>query len=149
MVLFYVVLHLLIKLVVVMKNSKEILDLLKRELVFALGCTEPIAVALASAYARRAINVEPETIEVHLSGNVLKNGMGVGIPGSSLIGLHIASALGAIGGVPDDQLEVAEGHQHGRGDPEDEDLQPDRPLHQDGVQQILRKNHGTDCGEGR
>ena len=98
--------HLVTTMVVLMKNSKEILDLLKQELVFALGCTEPIAVALAAAYARRAINAEPDTIEVHLSGNVLKNGMGVGIPGSNLIGLHIASALGAIGGMPDAQLEV-------------------------------------------
>ncbi|MEI6092655.1 MAG: L-serine ammonia-lyase, iron-sulfur-dependent, subunit alpha [bacterium] len=89
-----------------MKNNKEILELLKKELVLALGCTEPIAVALAAAYAKRAINTEPDLIEVNLSGNVLKNGMGVGIPGTNLIGLSIAAALGVIGGSADAQLEV-------------------------------------------
>lgn len=89
-----------------MKNKKEILELLKNELELALGCTEPIAVALASAYARKILGVEPDSIEVHVSCNVLKNGMGVGIPGTNLIGLPIASALGVVGGVPEAQLEV-------------------------------------------
>jgi len=89
-----------------MKNHKEILELLKKEVVLALGCTEPTAVALAAAYARKVLNAEPETIEICLSGNVLKNGMCVGIPGTKLVGLNIAATLGAMGGNPDAELEV-------------------------------------------
>ena len=89
-----------------MKNDKEILALLKKEVVLALGCTEPVAVALASAYARKILGMVPDTIESYLSANVLKNGMCVGIPGTELVGLHIASALGAFGGDPDAELEV-------------------------------------------
>ena len=89
-----------------MKNHKEILELLKKEVVLALGCTEPTAVALAAAYATKVLNAEPDAIEVCLSGNVLKNGMGVGIPGTKLVGLNIAAALGAIGGNSDAELEV-------------------------------------------
>lgn len=86
------------------KNS--IIDLIKREVVPAIGCTEPIAVALCVAKAAQILNSIPEKIEVRLSANVLKNAMGVGIPGTGMIGLPIAIALGAISGKPEYNLEV-------------------------------------------
>lgn len=89
-----------------MKNNQYFLDLLKKEVVLALGCTEPVAVALASAYSRKVLEADPDTIEVFLSANVLKNGMCVGIPGTNLVGLQIAAALGMFGGDPEAKLEV-------------------------------------------
>ncbi len=90
-------------------DCKKIISLLKSEVLPALGCTEPVAVALAAAKARSFIDAFPEKITVILSGNVLKNGMGVGIPGTGMVGLPIAAALGAIGGNPDRSLEVLTG----------------------------------------
>jgi len=84
----------------------EILALLRQEVVPALGCTEPAAVALASAYAASALASEIKTFTLKLSPSVLKNGMGVGIPNTSLIGLEIAAALGAIVADPQKQLQV-------------------------------------------
>ncbi len=75
---------------------KEIVDLIKREVVPAIGCTEPIAVALCAARAAELLGMEPESITVQLSANILKNAMGVGIPGTGMIGLPIAVALGAL-----------------------------------------------------
>ncbi|WP_067517090.1 serine dehydratase subunit alpha family protein [Endozoicomonas ascidiicola] len=72
----------------------------------ATGCTEPVSTALAAAEATRILGKAPEQIEVLVSGNLLKNGMGVGIPGTGEIGLHIAAALGAVCGNPDRGLEV-------------------------------------------
>ncbi len=83
-----------------------IIRLIKREVVPAIGCTEPIAVALCVAKAARLLGKVPEKIEVLLSANILKNAMGVGIPGTDMIGLPIAVALGALAGNPDYQLEV-------------------------------------------
>jgi L-cysteine desulfidase len=89
---------------------KEVyLQKLKEEFVPALGCTEPVAVAYAAANAREVLTMAPERIEFHVSGNILKNGMGVGIPGSGMVGLTIAGALGALGGNPDAGLEVLDG----------------------------------------
>ncbi|MEG0307411.1 MAG: L-serine ammonia-lyase, iron-sulfur-dependent, subunit alpha [Clostridium sp.] len=82
------------------------INILKREVIPALGCTEPIALALATAKCRQALGGIPERITVLVSGNILKNGMGVGIPGTGMVGLNIAAALGAIGGNPDAGLEV-------------------------------------------
>ena len=70
------------------------------------GCTEPIAVALCVAKAAETLGVRPEKIKVLLSANILKNAMGVGIPGTGMIGLPIAVALGAIIGKSEYQLEV-------------------------------------------
>ncbi|WP_032121463.1 serine dehydratase subunit alpha family protein [Clostridium amazonitimonense] len=81
-------------------------NLLKRELTPALGCTEPIAVAYASAKAREVLGSIPERVEVLVSGNILKNGMGVGIPKTKMTGLDIAAALGLIGGNAEAKLEV-------------------------------------------
>ncbi len=74
----------------------EILEVLHREVKPALGCTEPIAVSLAVAKAAellRETGCEPAEIETEVSANILKNGMGVGIPGTGMIGLPIAAAL--------------------------------------------------------
>ena len=87
-------------------ERKQIIALVKREVVPAIGCTEPIAVALCVAKATEVLGVKPEKINVKLSANVLKNAMGVGIPGTEMIGLPIAVALGAIVGRPAYQLEV-------------------------------------------
>ncbi len=91
------------------KNWGKYIDLIRREVVPALGCTEPIAVALAAAKAAEQINSIPEKIEVFLSKNVLKNGMSVGIPGTGLYGLEIAAAAGAVGGKSSQMLEVLKG----------------------------------------
>lgn len=71
-----------------------------------LALAEPIAVALASAKASETLGETPKLIEVYVSPNILKNGMGVGIPGTGMVGLHIAAALGSIGGKSKDCLEV-------------------------------------------
>lgn len=87
--------------------QQNILDLLKREVVPAIGCTEPIAVALCVAKGVELLGCLPQKITVYLSPNVLKNAMGVGIPGTSgQIGLPIAIALGALVGKSAYNLEV-------------------------------------------
>lgn len=87
-------------------ERKAIISLIKREVVPAIGCTEPMAVALCTARAREVLGILPEHIDVRLSANILKNAMGVGIPGTGMIGLPIAVALGAIIGRSDYGLEV-------------------------------------------
>jgi len=87
-------------------ERKQIIDLIHREVVPAIGCTEPIAVALCVAKATETLGVRPETISVLLSANILKNAMGVGIPGTGMIGLPIAVALGTLVGKSEYQLEV-------------------------------------------
>lgn len=75
------------------------LALLHREVVPAIGCTEPMAVALCVARATEKLGTRPMRIDLRLSANILKNAMGVGIPGTGgMIGLPIAVAMGAIGG---------------------------------------------------
>ena len=80
--------------------------LIKREVVPAMGCTEPVAVSLAVAKATELLGKTPERIEAHLSGNIIKNAMGVGIPGTGMIGLPIAIALGTLIGKSEYELEV-------------------------------------------
>lgn len=75
-------------------------------MVPAIGCTEPIAVALCVAKATELLGQVPDKVDVKLSANILKNAMGVGIPGTGMIGLPIAIALGAIIGKPEKELEV-------------------------------------------
>ena len=87
-------------------ERKQIIDLIKNEVVPAIGCTEPVAVALAVAKAKETLGSVPERIEVLLSDNVLKNAMGVGIPGTGMIGLPISIALGALIGKSEYGLEV-------------------------------------------
>lgn len=85
---------------------ERIIALINKEVVPAIGCTEPMAVALCTAKAATILGKRPESIEVLLSPNMLKNAMGVGIPGTGMIGLPIAVSLGALIGNPDYQLEV-------------------------------------------
>ena len=87
-------------------ERKRIIDLIHQEVVPAIGCTEPIAVALCVAKATETLGAKPEKINVLLSANILKNAMGVGIPGTGMIGLPIAIALGALIGKSEYQLEV-------------------------------------------
>ena len=84
----------------------SIIELIKREVIPAIGCTEPIAVALCVAKATEILGGKPHRIEAHLSANILKNAMGVGIPGTGMIGLPIAIALGALIGKSEYGLEV-------------------------------------------
>jgi L-cysteine desulfidase len=89
-----------------MVTNQQLIDLLRREVVPALGCTEPIAAALAAAKAAEVLGSKPEHIETFVSGNILKNAMAVGIPGTGMTGLPIAVAIGAIGGKSERKLEV-------------------------------------------
>lgn len=87
----------------------KLIALIRQEVKPALGCTEPIAVALAVARASEALRecgCEPFKVTAHVSANILKNGMGVGIPGTGMVGLPIACALGAICGKSCYKLEV-------------------------------------------
>ena len=85
-------------------------ETLNRELVCALGCTEPIAVAYAAALARETLDMEPERLEVACSGNIIKNVKSVTVPNSGgMHGIEAAATLGAIGGDPAVALEVLEG----------------------------------------
>ena len=87
-------------------ERREIIALMNREIIPAIGCTEPIAVALCVAKATETLGCRPERIEARLSANVLKNAMGVGIPGTGMTGLPIAMALGALVGRSEYELEV-------------------------------------------
>lgn len=87
-------------------TDEQIIDILRQEAVPALGCTEPVACALACARCREELDGVPEEIEVWVSGNIYKNGMGVGIPGTGMTGLPIAAALGAVCGKSCYGLEV-------------------------------------------
>ncbi len=87
----------------------EFIKALKHEVVPALGCTEPVSLALASAMATRELGCRPERIEARVSANLMKNGMGVTVPGTGTVGLGIAAAVGALGGNPEGRLEVLKG----------------------------------------
>lgn len=99
-------------------REAEIIELIRKEVKPALGCTEPIAVALAVAKAMEIAgekcapasadwrSEEGYSLRIEVSGNILKNGMGVGIPGTGMVGLHIAAALGAVCGKSSYGLEV-------------------------------------------
>ena len=88
------------------EEKKAIISLIHRQVVPAIGCTEPIAVALCVAKAKETLGAVPEGIEINLSANILKNAMGVGIPGTGMTGLPIAVALGALIGRSELGLEV-------------------------------------------
>ena len=88
------------------ETRNQIIALINKEVVPAIGCTEPMAVALATARATEALGSRPAKIKALLSANILKNAMGVGIPGTGMIGLPIAIALGALIGKSEYQLEV-------------------------------------------
>lgn len=114
--------------------KSEILALIKREVVPAVGCTEPVAVALAAARAAQLMADGRDVrrpgkiaaVECRLSANIIKNAMGVGIPGTGMIGLPIAVALGVLRGNPEMDLEVL-------GDVSEEDVALGRQLIDAGV----------------
>lgn len=115
-------------------RESEIIELLHKEVKPALGCTEPIAVALAAARTMETLKSKARTvadyeISVEVSGNILKNGMGVGIPGTGMVGLHIAAALGAVCGNSSYGLEVLK-------DLTDEDVNSAKALVKDGKVKI-------------
>jgi L-cysteine desulfidase len=87
-------------------DRKKVIQLIKQQVVPAVGCTEPMAVALCTARAAELLGRKPEKITALLSANILKNAMGVGIPGTGMIGLPIAVALGALIGKSEYRLEV-------------------------------------------
>ncbi len=87
-------------------TNADIIKLVKREVIPAIGCTEPMAVALCTAFSTETLGQVPEKIEIALSANILKNAMGVGIPGTGMIGLPIAVALGSLFGKSSYGLEV-------------------------------------------
>ncbi|WP_257348559.1 serine dehydratase subunit alpha family protein [Pseudalkalibacillus decolorationis] len=87
-------------------DKQYIMGLLQKELVVAVGCTEPVAIALAAATAKSYLKEDIQKVEVFASGNVIKNAKSVGIPGTKSTGLDFAAALGIVAGDPTKQLEV-------------------------------------------
>lgn len=87
-------------------TNQQLLQLLHSEVIPAIGCTEPIAVALCVARAKEKLGAEPDSIKVYLSKNVYKNALAVGIPNTGMTGLPIAIALGATVGRSEYMLEV-------------------------------------------
>ena len=67
------------------KERNDIARLVRRQVVPAMGCTEPICVALAVCKARELLSQTPCSVDIHLSANILKNAMGVGIPGTGMV----------------------------------------------------------------
>lgn len=94
-------------------ETNKIIKLLKQEVIPAMGCTEPMAVALATAKATELLGETPDLVIARLSGNIIKNAMGVGIPGSEgMIGLPAAIALAVLAGKSEYNLEVLKDVRH-------------------------------------
>lgn len=94
------------------KERTEIKLLMQQEIIPAVGCTEPIAVSLCTARATEVLGEIPNKIDVYLSANIIKNAMGVGIPGTGMNGLPIAIALGALIGKSEKGLELLDNISH-------------------------------------
>ncbi|MGL5433907.1 MAG: serine dehydratase subunit alpha family protein [Lachnospiraceae bacterium] len=91
------------------KDKESFLKILKKEMVPALGCTEPIALAYAAAKARDVLGCFPEKLEICCSGNIIKNVKGVTVPNSNgMCGIEVAAILGVVGGNSQRELEVLE-----------------------------------------
>ncbi|PRI45138.1 Serine dehydratase alpha chain [Haemophilus influenzae] len=86
--------------------EKPLLHIVKHDVVPALGCIEPISLAFASATAAKYLGKKPEHIEAKVSPNLMKNGLGIAVPGTGMVRLPIAAAIGTLGGNPDGGLEV-------------------------------------------
>lgn len=90
-------------------NKQEMLALLRRNVLPALGCTEPVCVALAAADAAKAVGGTVASIELQTSRNIYKNGVSVAIAGFDKVGLHYAAALGAYIADTSAKLEIMSG----------------------------------------
>lgn len=90
-------------------EKHKILAILEKELVIALGCTEPVAIALAAATAKSYAKGQIIELCLKASGNIIKNAKSVGIPGMTSSGLEFAAAIGAVAGDPNKKLEVLSG----------------------------------------
>ena len=73
-------------------ERQRIINLVRQQVVPAVGCTEPVCVALCVAKAAETLGTAPQQVDVYLSANILKNAMGGGIPGTGMVGLPIAVA---------------------------------------------------------
>ncbi|RKD27319.1 L-cysteine desulfidase [Caminicella sporogenes DSM 14501] len=93
-----------------MDKKKIIIETLKREVVPAMGCTEPVAVALAASKAKEVLSEDDiKEVSILVSPNIYKNGLCVGIPNTDEVGLYIAGALGIVAGKSEKDLRVLEG----------------------------------------
>lgn len=94
-----------------MSNEKSslLIQWLKKEVAPALGCTEPVAIAFAAAYAAKYLNASCDKISGFISANLYKNAMGVTIPGTTVSGVNLAAAIGAFGGNSEKGLQTLEG----------------------------------------
>lgn len=87
-------------------NWDKMIDIMKTDVIPATGCTEPVSMAFAAATAARQLGEPVVAIRARVSANLMKNGMGVMVPGTGRPGLYIAAAVGALGGNPDKGLQV-------------------------------------------
>ena len=89
------------------KIYKTYVQTLKEELIPAMGCTEPIAIAYAAAKAREVLGCEPDLVKIGVSNNIIKNVKAVIVPTTgNMKGIETSAVLGAVGGNPDKKLEV-------------------------------------------
>ena len=97
------------KMILDKKLYDNYVKILENELVPALGCTEPIAIAYAAAKAREVLGEFPDYVEMRCSGNIIKNVKGVTVPNSDgQKGIDVAAILGIVGGDASRELEVLE-----------------------------------------